>query len=290
MFNIFDAILNVYNEILIGIIEFCLKIMFEDLNKSVELLTAMAVAGPTNIFPEILEMINKLSDEVMLPIASIILSFVLTYDLISMVIDKNNMRDFDTSIFFRFFFKAVVCVLLLVRCKEITLAIFDVGAYIAQKAGDTILSVTDMSISDALVDAYVNGLSTISTNELYVTSTYCVISFIIFKIIAVLVAVIAYGRIVEIYIMISVAPITFATLGNKEWGHIGTTYIKGLLALAFQGFFMLVCVAIYSAILASAPESPNVMHTMVESIIFGVILCFSLFKTSAVSKQIFNAH
>ena len=64
---------------------------------------------------------------------------------------------------------------------------------------------------------------------------------------------VAWSRMVTILLYISVAPIPFATFLNREWiGSIGQTYVKGLLALMLQGYFMLVCLIIYAGLLEKA--------------------------------------
>ena len=110
------------------------------------------------------------------------------------------------------------------------------------------------------------------------------------KIMSVLITVVLYGRMIEIYLYVSVAPVPFATITNREWGTIGTNYLKGLCALAFQGFFMMVCVGIYAVLVAGVAVSAN-LHTALWSVAaYTVILCFSLFKTGSLSKSIWNAH
>lgn len=285
-----NAILEAIKSIFIGYIEICLKFMFADMDKGVLIVTGMSCFGPTTIFPEIMEMIRDISETVLLPIASIIISFVLSYDLISIVIDKNNMHEFDTSIFIRFFIKAVVSVVLLTKCFDISLAIFDVGSHVAAQAGLVLTGKASMTLDNGLVTTYINTLSKMNLPELIYSAIYISLDTLIFKVMAILIAVIAYGRIIEAYLLVSVAPITFATLGNKEWGHIGTNYLKSLCAIAFQGFLMLVCVEIYSALLLSITDTEELPTVVTFMAIFGIVLCFSLFKTSSLSKQIFTAH
>jgi hypothetical protein len=275
-------------EVLIGLIEFCLKHMFEDINNGMKMVVALAGVGPGVLMPEAFKIIKSLSDNVMLPLSSIIISFILTYELISMVIDKNNMHEVDSATLAKYLFKACISVFLLTKSYEITMAIFDVGAYLVMEAGKVILDVTDISVSSAMIDTYVNSLSKMKLWELYATSTTLMLEMFTFKIFTVIIAVLSYGRIVEIFLMVSVSPVAFATLGNKEWGMIGTNYIKGLVALAFQGFFIMVLVAVYSALVKGLSTTTNLPAMIGNLLIISVLFGFGLFKTSTIAKQIFT--
>ena len=288
MSKLITALTDHFTEILIGIIEFCLKHMFQDVNNGMKTVVFLAGKGPGAIMPEAFEMIKKLSDNVMLPLSAIVISFVLTYELISMVIDKNNMHEVDSAMLAKYLFKSAACVFLLSKSYEITMAIFDVGAYIVTKAGIVILLTTDLSVDNAVVDTYVNSLSSASMGELYTTCFAIMLQFFSFKIITALLFILSYGRIVEIFLMISVSPIAFATFGNKEWGQIGTNYLKGLLALAFQGYFIMVLVAVYVALLEGITHTNNVAAMVSNMLIVTLVFCFGFFKTSSLSKQIFT--
>ncbi len=288
MSKLITALTDHFTEILIGIIEFCLKHMFQDVNNGMKMVIVLAGKGPGALMPEAFEMIKKLSDNVMLPLSAIVISFVLTYELISMVIDKNNMHEVDSAMLAKYLFKAAACVFMLSKSYEITMAIFDVGAYIVTKAGLVIILTTDLSVDNALVDVYVNSLSTASMGELWTTCFAVMLQFFSFKIITAILFILSYGRIVEIFLMISVSPIAFATFGNKEWGQIGTNYLKGLLALAFQGYFIMVLVAVYVALLEGITNTTNVPGMVSNLLIVTLVFCFGFFKTSSLSKQIFT--
>ncbi len=288
MSKLITALTDHFTEILIGIIEFCLKHMFQDVNNGMKMVIILAGKGPGALMPEAFEMIKKLSDNVMLPLSAIVISFVLTYELISMVIDKNNMHEVDSAMLAKYLFKAAACVFMLSKSYEITMAIFDVGAYIVTKAGLVIILTTDLSVDNALVDVYVNSLSTASMGELWTTCFAVMLQFFSFKIITAILFILSYGRIVEIFLMISVSPIAFATFGNKEWGQIGTNYLKGLLALAFQGYFIMVLVAVYVALLEGITNTTNVPGMVSNLLIVTLVFCFGFFKTSSLSKQIFT--
>ncbi len=288
MGRIIQALSDNTSQLLIGIIEFCLKHMFQDINNGMVFVMAMAGKGPAVLMPEAFLMIKQLSDNVMLPIACIIISFILTYELISMVIDKNNMHEVDSALLAKYLFKAAACVFLLSKSYEITMAIFDVGAYLVTEATKVITSVADLSVEDALVNTYVNSLSSASLVELYCIAVSVALQMLTFKIMAILISVIAYGRIVEIFLMVSVSPVAFATFGNKEWGQIGVNYLKALVALAFQGFLMMVLIGIYTALVEGLTHTTNLMAMVGNLLVISVLFCFGLFKTASLSKQIFT--
>lgn len=235
-------------------------------------------------------MVQTLSENVVIPIAGMIISFVLIYELISMVIDKNNMHDFDTGLFFRFLGKACIAVMLVSKTFDIVMAVFDVGSYVVAQAAGSISGSTSIDVEAALVSMLNSQIDTMEIGELIRLGLETMIISLCMKIMSVLITVIMYGRMIEIYLYVSVAPIPAATVTNREWGSIGTNYLKGLVALAFQGFFIMVCVAIY-AVLASGITVAADLHSALWSVgAYTVILCFSLFKTGSVSKSIFNAH
>ena len=235
-------------------------------------------------------MIKTLSDNVMIPIAGMIISFVLVYELISMVIDKNNLHDFNTAIFIRFFMKACIAVMLLSKTFDIVMAVFDVGSHIVNSAASAITGSTSIDVASTLQTMFNEQFSEMSIGELLGLGMETMIVSLCMKIMSVLITVILYGRMIEIYLYVSVAPIPAATVTNREWGTVGTNYLKGLIALAFQGFFIMVCVAIYAVLVASVAVASNLHSALWSVAAYTVILCFSLFKTGSLSKSIFNAH
>ena len=235
-------------------------------------------------------MIQNLSENVMVPIAGMIISAILCYELITMVMDKNNMHEIGSEFFFRYIVKACIAVLLLSYTFDITMAIFDVGNHIVANAAGVISGSTSLDVTSTLQTMFENQLSTMKIGELIGLGIETMIVSLCMKIISLLITVMLYGRMIEIYLYVSVAPVPFSTLSNREWGSIGNNYIKGLCALAFQGFLIMVCVAIYAVLVSSVAVAGN-LHTALWSVAaYTVILCFSLFKTGSLSKSIFNAH
>ncbi len=287
---IIDKITEFIKEMLQGWVLDNLSTMFTDVNDKVGTIAGEVGQTPSSWNAGIFSMIDNLSDTVMIPIAGMIISAILCYELISMVMDKNNMHDMGSEFFFRYLIKACIAVMLLSYTSDITMAIFDVGNHIVTRAAGVISGSTAIDVTSTLQTMFNNQISTIGIGELIGLGIETMIVSLCMKIMSVLITVVLYGRMIEIYFYISVAPVPFATLSNREWGGIGTNYIKGLAALAFQGFFIMVCVGIYSVLVASITVATN-LHTALWSIAaYTVILCFSLFKTGSLAKSILNAH
>ncbi len=287
---ILDKITDLIKEMLQGWVMKNLENMFSDVNDKVGTIAGEVSLTPSAWNVNIYNMIKNLSDTVIVPIAGIVITYVLCYELITMVIDKNNMHEFDTSLFFRYLFKACIAVMLLSKTSDIVMAIFDVGGHMVTSAAAAITGATSLDVESTITAMFNAQLSTMEIGELIglgIETMFC--SFCL-KIMSVLITVILYGRMIEIYLYVSVAPIPFATLTNKEWGSIGSNYIKGALALAFQGFFIMVCVAIYAVLINAISLAANLHSALWQAMAYTVVLCFSLFKTGSLAKSILNAH
>ena len=287
--QIFDAIEEWMRELLSGVIHSNLDRMFTDVNQKTGEIAAQVGQTPQGWNSSIFSMIETLSDTVILPIAGIIITFVLCYELITMITEKNNMHDIDTWMFFKYFVKMWIAVYLVSNTFTITMAVFDVGQSVVSSAAGLISGSTAIDISSVLTDLDAT-LESMEIGELVVLVLETLIVSFGMKIMSVLITVILYGRMIEIYLYTSVAPIPFATMTNREWGQIGTNYFRGLFALAFQAFLKMVCVAIYSVLVAGIQYSDNLSSSLFGVMAYTVVLCFSLFKTGTLSKSIFNAH
>ena len=290
MDGIVDKITEFIKEMLQGWVLTNLETMFTDVNDKVGTIATEVGKSPSTWNSSIFNMIKTLSDNVMIPIAGMIISFVLVYELISMIIDKNNMHEFDTSVFIRFLMKACIAVMLLSKTFDIVLAVFDVGTHIVSQAGAAITGSTTLDVTSTLQSMFNSELSTMTIGQLIGLGMETMIVSLCMKIMSVLITVVLYGRMVEIYLYISVAPIPCATVSNREWGTIGTNYFKGLCALAFQGFFIMVCVGIYAVLLSSVYVSGDLHSALWGVMAYTVVLCFSLFKTGNLAKSIWNSH
>ena len=221
--------------------------------------------------------------------SGIIITFVLCYELISMITEKNNLHDMDTWMFFKWFFKAAVAIYLVTNTFDIVMAVFDIGQNVVAGAAGVISGDTNIDIESTLEQMRAS-METMGIGELLGLSIETLLISLCLKIMSILITVILYGRMIEIYCTVSIAPIPIATMSNREWGSIGTNYLKGLFALAFQGFLIMVCVAIYAVLINNMIIAANIHSALFSVAAYTVILCFSLFKTGSLAKSLFNAH
>lgn len=289
MSSIKDIIANWFKEILIGIINANLTTMFDDVNEKVGTIADQVSKTPQSWNIDIFNMIKTLSNNVIIPIAGIIITFVLCYELISLITEKNNMHDIDTFMFFKYFFKMWVAVYLVTHTFDITMAIFDLGQYVVNQSAGTITSTASIDISSSL-QAMSETMESMEIGELVQLVLETTIVSICMKILAVIITVIVYGRMIEIYLYSSVAPIPFATMTNREWGSIGNNYLKGLIALGMQGFFIMVCMTIYAVLVRGIVVSEDIHASIWMIAAYTILLGYSLFKTGSLSKSIFGSH
>jgi len=284
-----EQIVEAIKGFLIDIIKTNLTGMFNDVNNKVGTIAGDVGQTPAGWNGEIFNMIRNISDTVIVPIAGMIITFVLVYELITMVLDKNNMADIDTFSFFKFFFKAAVAIILVSNTFTIVSGIFDVGQSVVNASANVIGSNTYIDIA-AVLDSMQAGLEAMGVGELLglVLETYIV--SLCMTAITVCITIIIYGRMIEIYLYTSLAPIPFATFTNKEWGQTGNNYLRGLLALAFQGLLIMVCVGIYAVLVNTLTITEDIHASIWMVAAYTVLLCFTLFKTGSLSKQIFNSH
>ena len=289
MKGILDSINEWIREILIGAINGNLSTMFGDVNEKVGSIAGEVGQTPQAWNASIFSMIRTLSENVIVPVAGLVITYVLCYELITMITEKNNMHDVDTFMFFKWFFKSWVAVYLVTHTFDITMAVFELAQHVVGGAAGVIGGNTSINVNSALSSMQSQlGLMEIPELLLLVMETSLV--SLCMKIMSILITVILYGRMIEIYLYCSVAPIPFATMTNREWGQIGNNYLRSLFALGFQGFLIMICVGIY-AVLVNSMIIANNLHSAIFSLAsYTVILCFSLFKSGALAKSIFNAH
>jgi len=289
MQSILDAINEWIKELLIGAINGNLSTMFGDVNERVGTIAAEVGKTPQAWNANIFSMIQSLSENVIVPIAGLVITYVLCYELISMVIDKNNMHDFDTFMFFKWFFKAWVAVFLVTHTFDITMAVFDVAQHVVARSAGVIGGSTSIDVASALSSLQA-GLDSLEIPELLLLTMETTLVSFGMKIMSVIITVVIYGRMIEIYLYCSVSPIPFATLTNREWGQIGNNFLRGLIALGFQGFLIMVCVGIYAVLVKSMVVADN-LHTAIFSLAaYTVLLCFMLLKSGSIAKSLFSAH
>lgn len=287
--SIFESIEEWMRELLTGMVQSNLTTMFTDVNDKTGQIAAQVGQTPQGWNSSIFNMIQGLSNSVIIPIAGMIITFVLCYELISMLTERNNMHEIDTWMFFKYFVKMWIAVYLVSNTFTITMAVFDVGQSVVNSAAGVISGDTAIDISEAIADIETT-MEAMEIGDLVVLALETLIVSFGMKIMSVVITVIMYGRMIEIYLYTSVAPIPFATMSNKEWGQIGLNYFRGLFALAFQAFLMMVCVGIYAVLVSGLQMSGDLSSALFGVAAYTVILCFSLMKTGSLSKSIFNSH
>jgi len=218
-----------------------------------------------------------------------ILTFVVCYELISMIVDKNNMHDIDTWIFFKWIFKTVIAIFLVTHTFDIVMGVFDMAQHVVQGSAGVIGGNTSINISSVTGDLQtkLKAMEVPALFGLWIQSL--LIGFSI-KILSLCIFLVIYGRMLEIYLLTSIGPIPFATFANREWGEMGKNYLKSLFALGFQGFLIMVCVAIYAVLVKTISTTGDIQGAIWSCAGYTVLLCFALFKTGSLSKSIFTAH
>ena len=232
-------------------------------------------------------MIQTISENVVLPIAGIILTFVMVYELIQMILEKNNMHEFDTFNIFKWVFKTFVAVYILTNCFTIVMAVFDVAQTVIANSAGVINGNLNVSASMADLQTQLEAMGVWELIGLWLETN---IIYLCMWVLSIVIFVIVYGRMIEIYLTVSIAPIPFSTMANREWGTMGTNYLRSLFALGFQGFLILVCIAIYAVLVQSIPTSGSIHGAIWGTAGYTVLLACALFKTGSLSKSIFNAH
>jgi len=284
---LFDKITEWMKEALIGGITGNYQGMFNEVNTRVGEIASQVGQTPEGWNSGIFSMIKSLSDTVILPIAGMILTFVLCYELIQLIIEKNNMHDFDTWIFFKWIFKTFAATYILTHTFDIVMGVFDLAQRAVNGSAGIISGSLNINLAMDSLQTQLEAMEWYTLMGLYMESA---ILSLCMKALSICIFLIIYGRMLEIYLTTSVAAIPFATMVNREWGSMGQNYLKSLFAVAFQGFLIMVCIAIYAVLLNSTAFSSNI-HTVIWGVVgYTVLLCFSLFKTGSLAKSIFNAH
>ena len=287
--EIFEKIEEWLKGILIGMIDSNLSGMFTDVNSRTVDLTQQISQTPSEWNSSIFNMVQGLSETVIIPIAGMIITAVLCYELISMVTDKNSMHEVETWMFFRYIVKMWIAVWILSHTFSITMAVFDLGQNLAEKAGAAISGSTALDISGVItqIDA---KLEAMDIGPLITLALETLLAKLGLAILSIAITIVVYGRMVEIYLYSSIAPVPFATVGNREWGQIGTNYFRAIIALAFQAFLMMICIGIFAAMVTGIQVTDDLRAYIFQMIICTAVLFYSLLKTGSFSKSIFNAH
>ena len=261
---------------------------FSNLNTKLGDVTSSLAQSPADFQPSVFNMIRSLSENVIMPIAVLLLTFIACYELIQLVMAHNNLANFETWVFFKWVFKTFVAVELITHTFDITMAIFDVAQHVISQSGGIIADTTTVDAS-ALADMQTT-LEAMELGPLFAIFLQTFVVQFIFNILAMIIYVIVIGRMIEIYLYVSLAPIPFATFGNKEQSMIGQNYLRSLFALGFQGFLIMVCVGIYAVLIRNVAFTSDIMGSLWNALGFTILLGFTLFKTGAVAKGVLHAH
>ena len=288
MQSIIDSIVEWLKELLVTGIMGNLTNTFDSVNAQVGQIATEVGMTPSTFSPAIFNMIRNLSENVIMPIAGLILTFIACYELIQLVISHNNLANFETWIFFKWVFKTFVAVTLITNTMNITMAVFDVAHHVVSQAGGIITGST--AIDASTLATMQSNLEAMEVGELLgIFLMSFIVQFLVY-ILSALIFVIVYARMIEIYLMVSLAPLPFATFGNKEQSMIGQNYLRSLFALGFQGFLIMVCVGIYAVLIQSIAFSTDIIGSLWGVVGYTVLLAFTLFKTGSVAKSVLHAH
>lgn len=288
MDSILQSIEDWFRGLLVSGIMDNLSNTFESVNNQVGQIATEVGQTPANFSPAVYNMIRTLSENVIMPIAGLILTFIACYELIQLVISHNNLANFETWIFWKWIFKTFVAVTLITNTMNITMAVFDVAQHVVTQAGGIIAGST--AIDDSTLATVQSTLEAMDIGPLLSIFLQTIIVRFLIYILSALIFVIVYARMIEIYLMVSLAPIPFSTFGNREQSMIGQNYLRSLFALGFQGFLIMVCVGIYAVLIQSVAFSADIIGSLWGVLGYTILLAFTLFKTGAVAKSILHAH
>jgi len=283
-----DWIVEWLTEFLVDGIMSNLGSLFDNVNNQVGEIAVTVGMTPGAFNPGVFNLIRNLSETVVLPIAGILLTFVMTWELIQLIIEKNNLHELDTWIFYKWVFKTMVAVLILTNTFNIVMGIFDVAQHVVSNAGGLIAGST--AVTADTLDTFRDELLAMNVGPLLGLWLQSFLIGIVVVILNIVIFIIVYGRMIEIYILTSLAPLPLATLTNREMSGMGHNYLKSLLAVGFQGLLIMVCVGIYAVLIQTIATSGDPIGSIWSVIGFMVLLCFTLFKTGGVAKSIFAAH
>lgn len=288
MDSLFQSIEDWLKEVLVSGIMNNLSNAFDAVNQEVGQIATDVSQTPASFLPSVYSLIRNISENVILPVAGIILTFIACYELIQLVISHNNLANFETWIFWKWVFKTFVAVCLISNTFDITMAVFDVGQWVVQRSGSIITGST--AIDDSTLLSMQSTLQAMGVGELLGIYLQSFIVQVGIHILSIAIFVIINGRMIEIYLYTSMAPIPFATFGNKDQSMMGMNYLKSLFALAFQGFLIMICVGIYAVLITGVAFTSNITGSLWSVLGFTVLLAFTLFKTGTLAKSILHAH
>lgn len=276
-------------EMLVGGVMSNLTGLFDSINEQVAEIAGTVGTTPQGWNSGVFSMVQSLSDNVVVPIAGVLLAIVMAMELIQMIVDRNNMNDFDLGQIFKWVFKSFLAVMLVTSTWDIVMGIFDLAQAVVSNAAGVIIADTSLDLSAIVTDMEAR-LMEMEVGALFSLWIQSALIGILSWALTICIFIVVYGRFLEIYMVTSIAPIPMATLGNREWSQTGQNYLRSLFALGFQAFLIIVCVAVYAVLVKSIAVDDDVIKAIWTCIGYTVLLCFTLFKTSSLSRSVFNAH
>lgn len=285
---LWEKITEWLKELLVGGIISNLSGMFDSINEQVADVAAVVGATPQGWNASVFNMVKSLSENVIIPIAGLILTFVMTYELIQMIIERNNMAEFETINFFKWIMKTFCAVMIVTNTWNIVMGIFEVAQTVVNNAAGVIIADTAIDL-ESIITNIEERLMEMDVGTLFGLWFQTMLISIVSWALTICIFVVVYGRMIEIYMVTSIAPIPLATMVNREAGQMGQNYLRSLFALGFQAFLIILCVAIYAVLLQSVAVSGDIISAIWTCVGYTVLLCFTLFKTSSLSKSVFNA-
>ncbi len=289
LFNIFDKLKDLLRDILIGSIQANFESMFGEMNEKIGVIATDVGQTPMGWNKEVYTFIKSINDDVIIPIAGLIITAVLCIELIQMVMQRNNMQDADSFELYKYIIKAFIAVYLASHAFEFSMAVFDVAQTLVNKAAGVVGASTTFTSEELL--ATIETLKELDLGKLFTLVIETTLYKFILWVVGILINVIVCGRMFEIYVYSSISSIPFSTMGNKEWGQIGTNYIKGLFALGLQGLFLMICLGIYNVLIKTVVISGANFTTALTSIVgYAILLCVMMFKSGSISKSVMNAN
>ncbi|HIR78179.1 MAG TPA: hypothetical protein IAD38_04145 [Candidatus Egerieenecus merdigallinarum] len=286
---IWEKITEWLKGLLVGGIMSNLTGLFDSINGQVSEIAATVGATPQGWNGGVFSMVKNLSETVVVPIAGVILTFVMCVELIQMVVDRNSMHDFETFTLFKWAFKTFCSVLIVTNTWNIVMGVFEIAQSVVNRASGLIVADTSLDLGTVVTDMEAR-LMEMEVGPLFGLWFQSMLMGMVSWALTICIFVIVYGRMIEIYLVTSIAPIPMATMMNREWGQMGQNYLRSLFALGFQAVLIVVCVAIYAVLVRTISAEADVVKAIWTCMGYTVLLCFCLFKTSSLSRSVFNAH
>ena len=285
--NLFDNITEWIKQGLIEAIMSKFTDLFASVNEQVGEIAVSVGQSPQDWNSTIFNMIKNISETVVIPIAGIILTFVMCYELIQMILERNNLHDFEPSNIMKWIFKTAIATFILTNCFPLVMGIFELAQHVINQSAGIITGALDINAALPDLQTQLEAMSMWGLIGVWLETN---IIGLCMNALSLVIFIIIWGRIIEIYLYVSLAPIPLSTMANREWGQMGNNYIKSLCAVGFQGFLIMICIAIYAAMVSSIAAATSIHAAIWGTAGYTVLLCFALFKTGSLSKSVFGAH